>query len=212
MCCHDSMGIMVSQEIGHVAECFAENLLSCLPIFGRLHIVNDEIVKHWYVLRVKPHKERAVANYLQLREVTFYAPFIKVKPVNPRAAKQRPYFPGYLFVQANLDVEGQQAFSWIPGSRGLVRFGEEAAIVPANLIHEVQQQLAQLNAQGGVEQTAFRKGERVKVVSGPFAGYEAIFDMHLSDNERIQVLMRFLSEYPQPTKLNITEIQKINKK
>jgi hypothetical protein len=35
--------------------------------------------------------------------------------------------------------------------------------------------------------------------------------MQLSGNERVQVLMRFLSDQPQPVKLNITEIQKTKK-
>ncbi len=165
----------------------------------------------WYALRVKPHKERAVAEYLKLREATYYAPFIRVKPINPRAAKQRPYFPGYLFVHADLETLGQQAFSWIPGTRGLVTFGEEPAIVPEPLIHELQQRLTQLNAQGGIEQVKFQKGEHVQVVSGPFAGYEAIFDMQLSGKERAQVLMRFLSDHPQPVKLNLADIQKVKK-
>lgn len=164
---------------------------------------------YWYALRVKPHKERAVAEFLQTRDVTFYAPLIRVKPVNPRSAKERPYFPGYLFVEADLQAEGQQAFSWIPGSRGLVSFGEEPAIVPNNLIHELRQRLVQLNAHGGLERVEFHKGERVRIVSGPLAGYDAIFDMRLSGKERVQVLMRFLSDQPQPIKLNVTDIQKI---
>ncbi|MCB8943114.1 MAG: hypothetical protein H6658_05115 [Ardenticatenaceae bacterium] len=166
------------------------------------------MTEHWYALRVKPHKERAVTKYLQTREATYYAPLLRVKPVNPRAAKERPYFPGYLFVKADLKVEGQQAFSWIPGTHGLVTFGDEPAIVPANLIHEIQQYLAGLNAQGGIVQDGFQKGDAVRVVSGPFVGYEAIFDMRLSGKERVQVLMRFLSDYPQPVQLHVQDIQK----
>ena len=169
------------------------------------------MAEFWYALRVKPHKERAVTEYLQLREVTFYAPLVRVKPVNPRAAKERPYFPGYIFVQADLAAEGQQAFSWIPGTHGLVTFGEEPAIVPTNLIHEIRQRLAQLNAQGGLEKVEFHKGEAVRVVSGPFTGYEAIFDMQLSGKERVQILLRFLSDHPQPVQLDITDIQKVKK-
>jgi transcriptional antiterminator RfaH len=37
-----------------------------------------------------------------------------VRPVNPRARKTRPYFPGYLFVQADLAAVGLVEFRWMP--------------------------------------------------------------------------------------------------
>ena len=166
------------------------------------------MAQQWYALRVKAHKERSVAEYLRTRDVELFAPTIRVKPKNPRAAKKRPYFPGYLFVYANLQEEGQQAFSWIPGTRGLVTFGDDPAIVPSHFIQELQNRIAQINAQGGLETVDFRKGQRVRIISGPFEGYDAIFDMRLSGKERVQVLLRFLSNHPQPVQLNVTEIEK----
>jgi transcription elongation factor/antiterminator RfaH len=169
------------------------------------------VTQYWYALRVKPHKERSVVEYLRTREVELFAPAVRVKPKNPRAAKKRPYFPGYLFVYTDLQEEGQQAFSWIPGTHGLVTFDNEPAIVPSHLIHELQNRIAQLNAQGGLEALDFKKGQRVRIVSGPFEGYEAIFDMRLSGKERVQVLLRFLSEHPQPVQLDMTDIEKSNR-
>ena len=166
------------------------------------------MTQNWYALRVKPHKERSVVEYLQSQEVDLFAPTIRVKPKNPRAAKKRPYFPGYLFVHADLQEEGQQAFSWIPGTHGLVAFGDEPAVVPSHLILELQNRIAQLNAQGGLESVDFKRGQHVRIVSGPFEGYEAIFDMRLSGKERVQVLLRFLSDHPQPVQLNVTDIEK----
>jgi len=166
------------------------------------------VTQNWYALRVKPHKERSVVEFLQSREVELFAPTVRVKPKNPRAAKRRPYFPGYLFVYADLQAEGVHALSWIPGTHGLVAFDDEPAIVPSHLIHELQHRIAQLDAQGGLEAVDFKRGQRVRIVSGPFEGYEAIFDMRLSGKERVQVLLRFLSDHPQPVQLNVTDIEK----
>jgi transcriptional antiterminator RfaH len=168
----------------------------------------QDVTRYWYALRVKAHKERSVAEYLRTREVELFAPTIRVKPKNPRSAKERPYFPGYLFIHVNLQEEGLQSFSWIPGTRGLVTFGDDPAIVSANLIQELQNRIAQLNAQGGLKSVDFHKGQRVRIVSGPFEGYEAIFDMRLSGKERVQVLLRFLSNHPQPIQLDVTDIEK----
>ncbi|MEZ4642777.1 MAG: transcription termination/antitermination NusG family protein [Chloroflexota bacterium] len=156
---------------------------------------------HWYALRTKPHKEQFVTQQLQAREVVVYFPSLRVKPKNPRAARIRPYFPGYLFVQADLAAVGQNAFSWLPGVQGLVAFGGMAAAVPERLILELQQQLAQTTA-AELAQRRFQPGDRVRIVSGPFAGYEAIFDMHLPGKERVQVLLSFLSHYPQPVQMD----------
>lgn len=163
---------------------------------------------YWYALRVKPHKERSVYELLQTRSAVVYLPMIHVTPVNPRAARARPYFPGYLFVQTDLSTAGVNAFSWTPGARGLVTFGDVPAIVPDNLIHELRQRIQKIEAQGGLVTPRFRNGERVRIVSGPFTGYEAIFDTHLPASRRVQVLLAFLSQHPQPVKLDAFHIAK----
>ena len=165
----------------------------------------------WYALRVKPHKERTVFNRLQSERIDAYFPQVKVKPKNPRAAKKKPYFPGYLFVHVDLDKVGSNTFNWMPGTLGLVSFDGIPASVPANLIIELQQRLAQIEAAGGLELAGLEHGDRVRIIEGPFAGYEAIFDTHISGSDRVQVLLAFLSRHPQPLKIDVTEIKKIDK-
>ena len=58
----------------------------------------------WYVIHSKPRKENQVYSQLQARAIETFYPTIRVKPVNPRSAKIRPYFPGYLFVRVDLDA------------------------------------------------------------------------------------------------------------
>jgi len=164
------------------------------------------MAEYWYVLRTKPKKEQFVTQQLQTREVPLYFPAVTVKPVNPRAAKIRPFFPGYLFVRVDLDVAGRNAFSWLPGTIGLVHFGGEPATVPDNLIHELKERVAHVTAEQQGQR--LRQGDPVRIVSGPFAGYEAIFDAHLPGKERVQVLLSFLSKYPQPLKLRVEDVMK----
>jgi transcriptional antiterminator RfaH len=163
----------------------------------------------WYALSVKPHKERAVHQLLNAREVEVFFPTIRVKPKNPRAAKIRPYFPGYMFVYADLRDMGRNAFSWTPGTRGLVSYGGEPAVVPPGLIQELKQRLAEIEAKGGLMRATLKKGDRVRIVSGPFEGYEAIFDMHMPGKERVQVLLAFLSSQPKALKLDPEDIEKL---
>jgi transcription antitermination factor NusG len=166
------------------------------------------VMEAWYVLRTKPHKETAVYRLLKSREVTVYYPTINVEPVNPRSARVRPYFPGYMFVKADLDCVGRSSLEWLPGTQGLVAFGGEAAVVPERLIEAVKKQLALGRAQG--QPTAcFRPGDKVRIVAGPLAGYEAIFDAELSGRQRVQVLLTYLHHQPKPIKLDKLDIAKI---
>lgn len=165
----------------------------------------------WYALRIKPHKERAVNERLQGWDIQTYLPMVRVKPKNPRAAKHKPYFPGYLFVYADLEVVGANTMNWMPGALGLVSFGGIPATVPENLIHELQQRLSHIEAAGGLLLVDLEPGDKVRIVEGPFKGYEAIFDMSLPGKDRVQVLLSFLSQHPQPIEMDVESIKKIKK-
>jgi len=167
--------------------------------------------ENWYALRIKPHKERAVDEQLRSWDILTYLPMVRVKPKNPRAAKQKPYFPGYLFVRTDLDIVGANTMNWMPGTLGLVSFGGIPATVPENLIHELQQRLTQIEAAGGLILADLEPGDKVRIVEGPFAGYEAIFDMRVPGKDRVQVLLSFLSQYPQPVEIDPESIKKIKK-
>ena len=133
---------------------------------------------------------------------------MRVKPKNPRARKERPYFPGYLFACINLVEHGSNAISWIPGSHRLVEFGGQPAIVPDELLTQLQETIATQN-EAQLSLNKFKKGDMIRIVDGAFDGYEAIFDVHLIDKDRVQVLLSFLSSYPQPVRLDIDAIAQI---
>jgi len=166
--------------------------------------------ENWYVLHVKAHKERAVNDLLETKGITAYYPYLKVEPVNPRARKRRPFFPGYLFVQLDLDDLGQNALRWTEGTHGLVTFGDEPATVPERLIHEIERRVEACNAAGGLQRETLHPGDKVRIVDGAFEGYEAIFDTSLAGSDRAQVLLTYLSRQPKRLIIDSEQIQKIN--
>ncbi len=167
--------------------------------------------KNWYALRVKPHKEKAIYQWLRGEGIEGYLPLVRVQPKNPRAATQKPYFPGYLFFFANLEQLGANKFNWFPGAIGIVEFGGIAAVVPANLITDLRQLLAQIEEAGGLAKYEFEPGDVVRIVDGPLSGYEAVFDLHLPGKDRVQVLLAILSQSAQPVQLDAANIKKIRR-
>ena len=95
----------------------------------------------WYVLRSKPHKELFLAGELLTRNFEVFCPVLYVKPVNPRARKIKPYFPGYLFIYTDLQSANLSSLSWMPGTVGLVTFGAEPAFVPDELVRAIRKKV-----------------------------------------------------------------------
>jgi transcription elongation factor/antiterminator RfaH len=147
----------------------------------------------WYVLHSKPHKERYLSNYLQSQGIETYYPTLRVNPVNPRARKIRPYFPRYLFVYVDLETIGLSTLRWAPGAFRLVMFGGQPATVPEHIIAQLKQHLARVEYEEQHYLDDLQAGDPVRIVDGPLAGYEAIFDLRLSGTERVQVLLATLN-------------------
>jgi transcriptional antiterminator RfaH len=165
--------------------------------------------QHWYALRSKPRKEDTVFLQLNNQKIDNFFPRIRVHPINPRSKKVKPYFPGYLFVNVDLDEKGRSAFKWMPHTLGLVSFGGEPALVPDNLIQALIKRVEEINEAGGEVFDNLKPGDKIRIHDGPFSGFEAIFDSRISGKERVRVLLAFLGQPRQvPVELNASQISK----
>lgn len=167
----------------------------------------------WYAMRSKPRKEDVLWRQLRAQGFEVFYPRVRVHRVNPRARKLEPYFPGYMFVQADLGDTGLSRFQWMPHSLGLVSFGGEPSTVPDNLIAEIRKRVEAIAAAGGEVFDGLKAGDAIRIQEGPFCGYEAIFDARLPGTERVRVLLEFLGNQRKiPVELNASQIQQIKKK
>jgi transcription elongation factor/antiterminator RfaH len=162
----------------------------------------------WYVIRSKPNKENFLAEQLSAYGIKVYCPYIRVRTVNPRARKSRPYFPSYLFVEVDLETVSVSTLHWMPGAINLISFDGKPAAVPESLISAVEQQVERINARQQDYVKGLKSGDVVIINDGPFAGYEAIFDEHLSGRERVRVLLNFLQKRQIPVELGEQQISR----
>ncbi len=166
----------------------------------------------WYALRSKPNREEALWREAGARGFDVYYPVQRAHPVNPRARKSKPYFPGYMFVRIDVQAMGVSAFAWMPYSNGIVSFGAQPASVPEGLVNAIRRRVDQINAAGGEVFDGLRRGEIVTIQGGPFAGHQAIFDARLSGTDRVRVLLRLLSRQEVPLDLSAGHIQRKNRR
>lgn len=147
----------------------------------------------WYVLRSKPNQEEALWREVCARGHQTFYPRLNVKPINPRSRTVRPYFPGYLFVNADEPQIGSAIWSRLPHAQGLVSFGGEPAAVPEGMIHAIRRHVEEINSAGSDPLRGLERGDEVLIQAGPFTGHKAVFDARLSGSERVRVFLQFLA-------------------
>ena len=134
---------------------------------------------------------------------------VRVHPKNPRAAKQRAYFPGYLFVRADLAELGPNTLNWIPGTHGLVTFGGEPAIVPQHLITELRYRVDSINAAGGLIFDRLEKVTKYALSMVCLQDMKHCLTCNFLATTVYKCCWRFWSQYPQPVKLMAADIERI---
>lgn len=164
----------------------------------------------WYVLRSKPNKEDALYKQIMLREFGVFYPRQAYTPINPRARKVKPYFAGYMFVHINIGETGHSLFQWMPYSAGLVNFDGEPAVIPIDIMQSLIRSIESITQNAIDPIVDFTPGNLLKVVSGPFAGYEAIFDTRLSGNDRIRILLNLAKGNQMSVELSALYVEKVN--
>jgi transcriptional antiterminator RfaH len=142
----------------------------------------------WYLVRTKTGKERWVNDQLSETLPEVFLPLLQAR--TPRWGKMAwsiiPLFPCYVFARFDL----QRSYfdvKYLPGVQGIVSAGSDPLVVPFYVIEEIRRR--GVDGVIKLEEKAFDNGERVRVVEGPFRGFEAIFDRYLSGADRVAILL-----------------------
>ena len=160
----------------------------------------------WFLLYTKPRQEQVAKENLERQGYECFLPLINVQKIRSGKCieETESLFPRYMFIHL---VEGLSNFGPIrstKGVSGLVTFAGVPAQVPDQLIEALRQE-PQLHEE------LFQPGEQVKVVAGPFMGFEAecIKLQKMKDGEmRALVLLDFLSK-KQRVSMPLVELQKV---
>lgn len=151
------------------------------------------MTRHWYVVHTKPHQETLAAYLLHSR---FALATLLPEVVQHRSGRRQraPLFPGYLFIEMDLDLLQAAQINTTPGIIRLVTFGERPQPVADAVIIALQQKLTEIETQGGLINHPFHEGDAVRLTQGPLAGLEAIFVGPMRPTERVRILLEFLGQ------------------
>lgn len=175
----------------------------------------------WYVLKAVSGQENKVKNYIEneMRRLGFeeyvtqvVIPTEKVIQVKngKKSIKERPFYPGYLMVEANLIGEVPHVIKNIPGVISFLSLTKGGDPVPMRK-HEVDKMLGKADELSEFAQDItipYLVGETVKVIDGPFNGFNGTIERILEDKRKIEVTVLIFGRKT-PMELNYMQVEKI---
>lgn len=144
----------------------------------------------WFVVQTKPRQEERAKEHLIAQGGEVYLPVYPKSVSSPDGARHslKPLFPGYLFLLAGPDSALWGKIRSTRGVKGLLQFGSEPAKIRSELINDLKVRCEHVK-----ERPLFLKNQRVRLASGPFRDYIAIFDQEDGD-KRAVVLLHLLNQ------------------
>ncbi|MEX2366183.1 MAG: transcription/translation regulatory transformer protein RfaH [Pseudohongiellaceae bacterium] len=168
-------------------------------------------MQHWHLLMTKPREDERAELHLQNQDYEIFRPLLRhhvIKKGRQKAVTES-LFPRYLFICLDDEFSDWSAIRSTRGVAGLVRFNNQPAIVPDQLIHDIRCRTGDSMTLDTTAHNPFvyHQGDRVEVVGGCFKGLQAIVQTQKSE-ERVILLLNLLGN-TQTLEFDLTEIKAI---
>lgn len=176
--------------------------------------------KNWYVIHTYAGFEGRVktsllerANQMALTEkmgqvLVPTEDVIEIKD-GKRRTSRRKFFPGYVLVELETPVtdETLQMIKETPKVTGFVGGGAQPTPLTNEEVAELLKQVDAGNA-GPREQVKFIKTDNVRIVDGPFLGFNGIVDEVDQDHNRLKVMVSIFGRST-PVELGFLQVERI---
>ena len=178
--------------------------------------------KKWYVVRAVSGQENKIKTYIE-NEISrlgledfvdqVLVPTEKVIQIRncKKINKEKVYFPGYIMIQANLSGEIPHIIKSITNVIGFL--GETKGGDPVPLRQsEVNRMLGKVD-ELAIEADAnvaipFTKGETVKVIDGPFNGFDGTIEKINEEKRKLEVMVKIFGRKT-PLELSYMQVEKL---
>lgn len=176
--------------------------------------------KKWYVVRAISGQENKVKNYIENEVLRnnlsgnlgkVLIPTEKVIQVRngKKISKERNYFPGYIIIEANLEGEMIHVIKNIPGVIGFLgetKGGDPVPLRPTE-VNRMLGKVDELTESLGVTQIPFAVGETVKVIDGPFTGFNGVIEKIHEEKRKLEVMVKIFGRKT-PLELSYMQVER----
>jgi transcription termination/antitermination protein NusG len=122
-----------------------------------------------------------------------------------RRTVQRKVFPGYVLVEMQMSDDSWYVVRNTPGVTGFVGAGTRPTALEDS---EVKRILKQMKMEAPKVKVTFSRGERVKVVDGPFTDFIGVVDDINPEKGKVRVLVSFFGRET-PVELDFLQVARI---
>ena len=178
-------------------------------------------VKKWYVVRAVSGQENKIKNYIESEINRLgYSDFVedilvpteKVIQIRngKKISKERVYFPGYIMVKANLSGEIPHIIRSITNVIGFLGETKGGDTVPLRKseVNRMLGKVDELAVQTENVAIPFVLGETVKVIDGPFNGFNGTVENINEEKRKLEVMVKIFGRKT-PLELSYMQVEKI---
>ncbi|MCF8716069.1 transcription termination/antitermination factor NusG [Joostella atrarenae] len=181
----------------------------------------EALAKQWYVVRAVSGQENKVKGYIEqdisrlgysdyVDEVL--VPSEKVVQVRngKKINKERVYFPGYVMVKANLGgeiVHVIKSITGVIGFLGEVKGGDPVPLRKSE-VNRMLGKVDELSVTTDNVAIPYVLGETVKVVDGPFNGFNGTVEKINEEKRKLEVMVKIFGRKT-PLELSYMQVEKV---
>jgi transcriptional antiterminator NusG len=178
------------------------------------------VEKKWYVLRAIGGKEKKVKEYIEsevsrlgLQEYIgqVIIPTEKVYQIRngKKVSKERNYLPGYVLIEAALEGEIPHMLKSITNVIGFLTDNQN---IPTPLrmaeVNRILGKVDELNENDEEINIPFFVGETVKVIDGPFNGFNGLIEEVNEEKKKLKVMVKIFGRKT-PLELSFMQVEKV---
>lgn len=176
--------------------------------------------KKWYVVRAISGQEKKVKQYIEVEinrlKLNDYVsqvliPTEKIIQIRngKKIAKERSFYPGYVLIEAALVGEIPHIIKNITGVIGFLGETKGGDPVPMRIseVNRILGKVDELTEAEGTVTTNYIVGESVKVINGPFNGFNGIIEEVNEEKKKIKVTVKIFGRKT-PVELNYGEVER----
>lgn len=180
----------------------------------------SDTTKKWYVLRAIGGKEKKVKEYIE-NEIAngdlkgfveqVLIPTEKVYQIRngKKISKERNFFPGYVLIEATLVGEVAHTLRNMPNVIGFLGDTKGGDPVPMrqNEVNRILGRVDELAETDEELNIPFVVGETVKVIDGPFNGFNGTIEAINEEKKKLQVMVKIFGRKT-PLELSFMQVEK----